>query len=149
MSQITYPSFSVQVNYDLTVEELVKAGKYSWAMLSINSNNFSSPEKDIATIDIFLVNFNRNLSSEDVVKELDRQGLRPATLKELASLGAQYPHLQYEFPIVALGSPWRDPDGALQVPFLYTVSPPFHRRLYLTMWWGTKPTYYRFAAVLK
>lgn len=36
--------------------------------------------------------------------ELDRRGLRPATIEELLAFGAAYPDKQREFSIIALGS---------------------------------------------
>ena len=111
--------FCVRVNYDLSVEKAVKAGKYYWKDDDITDKNFPPKRSGSAEIDIQLVNFNKNMSSEDVLKELDKMGLRPAELPELLVLGTKYPNEQKRYPIIALGSVWRDLDGDCYVPFLF------------------------------
>jgi len=75
--------------------------------------------------------------------------LRPATLPELLAFGAKYPDKQKEFPIMALGSVWIDPDGDRRVHSLGWVEG--ERELHLG-WdkpgyvWGD---YCRFLAVSK
>ena len=113
-----FPSHSVVVDYNLTVERLIRDGRYDWVNSDITSHNFPSSEKGKAAVDVFLVNFDRNISSEDAIREMGVQGLRPASLKELLALGVVYPNLQRENPIVALGSTWRYPGGSLNVPYL-------------------------------
>lgn len=141
------PSYRVSVNYDQTIEQLVMDGKYDWFSKDVTSGHFPSNEKGVAEVLVYLVNFNRDISSEDAVKELDRQGLRPATLKELLALGIAQPDLQRNNPIVALGSTWRDSIGDVRVPFLGGGGS--RRRLYLLWWLGDWPSYWPFAAVQK
>ena len=98
-------------------------------------------------MEVTLFHFGREIKSEAAISEMDKDGYRPATIKELLALGASYPELQKHFPVVALGSVWRNPDGHLQVPCL-----DWHgagRLLDLDLLglnWGDK---HRFAAVLK
>jgi hypothetical protein len=99
-------SFRVTVNYDLSVEEMIRAGKYDRASSEINSQNFPAEKKGVSDLLIHLVRFDGFMESEEVLRELDKQGLRPATLPELLALGAQHPYLQRRFPIVALGLVW-------------------------------------------
>lgn len=47
-----------------------------------------------------------------------KAGFRPALIEDLLALGAEYPELQKQFPIVALGSVWQDPGGRRRVPYL-------------------------------
>jgi undecaprenyl-diphosphatase len=51
-----------------------------------------------------LFHFNRDISSEDAIAEMDKDGFRPATLAELLALGEAQPELQKQFPIIALSS---------------------------------------------
>lgn len=106
------PNHSITVDYSASVEQLVEAGKYGWSNDDITSHNFPSFERGMAQVVVYLVNFNSDISSEDVIRELDRQGLRPATLKELLTLGVAQPDLQCKNPIVALDY------GYVDVPFL-------------------------------
>lgn len=97
-------------------------------------------------VTIYLVNFSRSISSEDAVKELGRQGLRPATLKELLALDTTCLYLQKDL-IVALGSTWRGSTDHVFVPCLYSDGSRRRRRL---VWWGGDwPSAWRFAAVCK
>ncbi len=114
-----FGSYPVTVNYDLTVEQLVKAGKYVWSDGDVTSKNFPSTETGQAEVMIYLVTPRYDISSEDIIQEMDKMdpSLRPATLKELLALGAQYPDLQKQTWIVALGSPWSDL-GMIFVPCL-------------------------------
>lgn len=103
---------TVLVDYDRRVEDGVKDGKYVWANPNITSNHFPSQETGAREVLIKLIHFRRSMDEGDVLRELDEQGLRPATLKELLSLGEKYPGVQHKFPIVALGSVCgRLPDG--------------------------------------
>lgn len=145
---VNFHSYSVIVNYDLTVEQLIKAGgKFNWVNDNITSSHFPSSEKGIAEVLIYLANFTRLIRSGDVIKELDRQGLRPATLKELLALGVARPDLQRIDPIVALGSKWRDSGGRVGVPCLDGDGG--CRRLVLALWRGDWDLHWRFVAVRK
>jgi len=104
-------AFPVVVNYDQSVEVAVKAGKYGWSNSDITTKHFPSQRKGTAEIEIILVHFNRAIESDEAVRELDKQGLRPAELPELLAFGAKYPDVQREFPVIALGSVWQDPAG--------------------------------------
>ena len=111
--------FRLQVNYDLNVKEAIKAGKYDWENDDINDKNFLSKRSGSALIDIRLVHFNKDMSFEDVLKELNKMGLRPVELPELLALGAECPAEQRKYPVVALGSVWRSWDGNRYVAYLY------------------------------
>jgi len=145
--QPAFPSYVVLVDYDQTVERLIRDGRYDWANSDITSHNFPSSERGNAQIDIFLLNFETPISSEDAIREMNALGLRPATLKELLGLGATHPNLQRENPIVALGSRWRYPRGSLNVPYLYRVGS--YRHLSLIWFGGDWSPSWRFAAVRK
>lgn len=138
-----FPSYSVTVNYGQTIEQLVEAGQYDWVNGVINSRNFLSREKGEVQIDIHLLNFDRT-SSEDIISAMDRQGFRPASLEELLALGAAYPDLQRENPIVALGSTYPIDQG---VPCLSRNDG--YRRLSLIWFEGDWGPSWRFAAVRK
>jgi hypothetical protein len=94
-------SYPVGVNYGLPVRAMVKGGKYDWASSDINSRHFPPTGKGKSRVRIRLVHSDRNMESDEVLRELDRQNLRPVTLPELLALGAKYPDLQRQFPIVA------------------------------------------------
>jgi hypothetical protein len=119
---ISTDDIKLAVDYSKTVEQTIADGKYDWKNSDITVKNFPiSPEMIGKKVDIAgrLFHFDRNISSEDAIKEMDDDGCRPATLMELLALGAIHPELQREFPIIALGSVWHDSDDYRHVPSLY------------------------------
>jgi len=104
--QPTITSFPVVVNYDQTVKDMVKAGKYDWSgsLSQVTSDNFPINHRAAGTVEIMLVHFHRHMGWNEAIGELDKMGLRPAELPELLAIGATYPEKQREFPIIALGS---------------------------------------------
>ena len=111
----TYP---LSVDYGRSVEDGVRAGRYDWANSDITSCNFLTKRKGMAEISVEIINFARYISTDGVLRELDRMGYRPAELHELLAFGEKYPDVQREFPIVALGSVWRHRYGDRGVPYL-------------------------------
>jgi hypothetical protein len=122
---MTTKKYKVLVHYDKSVKELVKDGKYDDINSNITGKNFpfdeSCGDKECSTkesLDIYLLNFKRDISSEKILKIIEKRGYRVCNLKELLSLGAQYPDLQRKDYIVALGSQWQGPFGSPYVPYL-------------------------------
>jgi len=139
-------TYTVTVDYGRTVEEMVEVGQYDWSNDNITSRNFPLPsEKGEENVEVEIIYFDRSISSEDAVAEMTKRGLRPATLAELLALGEQYPELQREAPIVALGSVWQDRGGDRGVPCLDGFGR--ERYLALDVWGGDWRGVWRFAAV--
>ncbi|MDP3901700.1 MAG: hypothetical protein Q8Q37_01845 [bacterium] len=141
--------FSVIVDYSSTLCAMIEAGSYNWVSLDINDKNFPSPKitSDLpqATINLELIRFNKRMSSEQVMDELKKQNLRPATLPELLAFGAKFPEKQRKYPLVALGSVWQNLYGRRRVPILYGDDD--ERALDLDDWDGDWDGRYRFLAV--
>lgn len=87
------------------INEAVASGQYGWSNSKINSAYFTADSPH--DCEVFLKHFDTRMSTDNVLKALDVEGLRPATISELLALGAQHPQLQ-QFPIVALGTIWQD-----------------------------------------
>jgi hypothetical protein len=104
-------TFTINVNYDLPLEEMVKAGKYDWVNREITTDKFPSKRKGTAVIDVDLIFFNRDMEWDEVLLALDKMGYRPAELPELLAFGAKYPDIQKNFPIVAFGSVGHNSEG--------------------------------------
>lgn len=140
----SYPLF---VNYDFPVGDAVKLGNYNWVNSDITSKNFPTTRTGKAEVVVKLIHFNRYISTNKALRELDRMGYRPAELHELIAFGAKYPDVQREFPIVALGSVWRGRFGYRYVPSLFGSG---SERDFDLDWvgcgWGG---FYRFVAVRK
>lgn len=104
-------TYQVTVDYGQSLDQMIAAGRYNSRNSDINSKNFPITGTGQVEVELHLVHLNKVASTEEVLAELDRRGLRPAKIEESLSFGAKYPNLQKEFPIVALGSVWRRPCG--------------------------------------
>lgn len=139
--------FPVVVNYDLSVEEAINLGHYQAVHTDITSKNFPSARSGQAALEVVLVRFEHRMRSEDVVQELEKEGLRPADLPEFLAFGAKYPDVQRKFSVAGLGSVWKDRKGYRSVPCLYEASE--GRYLDLHWWDDGWYSYTRFAAIHK
>ena len=92
------------VNYDRTIADSLKAGKYDWTNCNITDANFPSTEVGQKEVKFGLFHLNNAMKSGDVIAQLEQEGFRPVTLKELLVYGEKYPNVQRKFPIIALGS---------------------------------------------
>lgn len=134
--------YKIKLGKEKTIEALVKAGKYTWSSDNISKFPFEKTEAK----EIELVHFNKSISSEDAIKEMDGMGLRPATTTELLLLGAQHPELQRKEVVVALGTvlPFH---VHRYVAYLFGLST--LRRLVVTWFVNDWGEIYAFAAVRK
>jgi hypothetical protein len=103
---VTVSIYPVAVNYDALIEYAIEAGQYGHNDSDVTNQNFTPERKGTADLGIILVKFDKELSSEEALRQLDKRGLRPATFPELLAFGRKYPDVQREFGIVALGSVW-------------------------------------------
>jgi len=98
---------SVEGSYKITVtadENFVKAGNYDWVSPNINPKNFDVKENRLGDVEVSIIHIFRPMSSEDITKWMNEKGFKPGNLLELCALGAKFPDLQRQYPIVALGS---------------------------------------------
>lgn len=92
------------VNYDNSIENLVKDGKYDHINCDITDKNFSSSEKGERVVEFKMFHFMKHMLSDHVIFEMKNAGFRPAIVKELLSYGKKNTEEQRKHPIVALGS---------------------------------------------
>lgn len=99
-------TYKVTVDYCRGFHFMVADGKYDWVYERLNaSRDKDAPADHIKLIgsgkhevEIILLHLDRDATTTEVEVELDKRGLRPATVEELLALGAAYPQLQREFP---------------------------------------------------
>jgi hypothetical protein len=114
--------FNLKFKYR-NLKEMIKAGKFDWENPDINSTNFPDLQEkgllnQVIKLKAKIFDFKKDISGEDVLKELDKEGYRPATLTELLALAEIDPELQRQFAIVSLGSFWRDSYDERSAPCL-------------------------------
>lgn len=107
-------TFPITVDYGRNIQEMVK-GRYSKSW--ITCEHFPSKRNGTVEVVVEIVHFNYSLSTEDLFREFSRIGCRPVEPIELLFLGKKYHHVQWEFPIVALGSVWQSSDGDRRVVY--------------------------------
>ncbi len=147
--QISTASVSclLTVNYDLSIEEAVELGGYGWKNDNITSSDFPTKRKGTAEVALDLIHFPLDISIENVLRELDETGYRPAEPHELLAFGEKYPDIQKKFPIVALASVWQRPGKVRRVPSLdWNGSQRTLNLIWLGSAWSERS---RFAAVRK
>jgi hypothetical protein len=138
--------YPVVIDYGQTIDQMIEAGKYDYRNDNITVDNFPITGEGKVTSQLVLVHFNRDISSEDAVKEMAQMGLEPAKTEHLLAYGAQHWKRDPEL-VVALGSSWVDPDGDRSVPCLDGSYE--DRRLSLRWWDDDWDDYWRFLAVRK
>lgn len=113
--QKVHNTYKITVDYNMSLAEMIKAGNYDWRNNDINDINFPTPPKYLrlgkVNVNIKLVCYGRDMTRNKVLVDLDSHGKRPGILPELLALGARFPFLQLEYPIVQIGSVWPDRGG--------------------------------------
>jgi len=108
MSILIGQIFQILVDYTLSFPELIALGNYDDVSELITYEvNFPTEVGKISQ-SAELIHFGRRISSDDAITEVTqvKPGYRHANIWELLSFGAEYPELQREFAIVALGTTW-------------------------------------------
>lgn len=108
------------------LSKLIKTKKFDWVNSDITDDLFPEP-KEIGN-DFKLYHFDKYIPSEDAVKEMKKDGFRPATAWELLS----WPDWNEKDWVVALGSVC-EVDGGRYVPDLDGSGAGRNLSLY---WWG-------------
>lgn len=108
-----YQSCTLNVNYDLTLDEMIKAGKYNYVHDQITKDNFpiNRPAIELGyliTKEVVLVCMKKKASAYEVIVHMKKYGLRSAQIEELLAFGRERPSVQREFPVVGFGSSWVD-----------------------------------------
>lgn len=99
--------FCLFVDYDRSIKESVKAGRYNEVSDDITDKKFphgskkDSNGKKKVNMTLFSFEDKVNISSDDAIVEMETMGYRAATLRELLAFGEKYPNNQREGTIVA------------------------------------------------
>ena len=112
-------TYRFTVNRDQRFKAVVKAGKYDRVNAAITEAHFPLTGSGTTEQEGILVHFNRYISPNDALTELDRLGLRAPDCQELCAFGAEHPNVQRKFPIVELASVWANRGGDRYVADLW------------------------------
>lgn len=117
-SEPTGDTYMVTIDYDMPLADMIEVGSYDWVNDDITAKPFPPNKRESCKVELYVLHFGRDMTTKEVLAELDKRDLRFAELPELLALGAAHPDLQRKFPLVALGSEWRRRDGDVGVPSL-------------------------------
>lgn len=113
-----YVSGILHVLANLSLSDRIARGKYDWVNDYVTEEHFPTSISADYDAEYRLFHFDRDISSEVAIQEMEKEGFRPGTLAELLALGEAQPELQKQFPVIALGSLWRGSSGSRHVPAL-------------------------------
>lgn len=123
--------FKVKVNYDLSLEKLIKERKFGNSEMAVTfiADNFLAiwDKTGEVDIEIRLVYFDHPITTNEILYEINQIGFRAAEIPELLALGSQFPDIHKQFPaIVALGSIKRRELEDYVVPILLNIDDEQH-----------------------
>lgn len=126
----------LSVDYALKLIDAITAAAFDWKNDDIVEKNFPNQAHETGeqNLQVKLYHFGKDMSSEDVVSAMDKDGFRPATLRELLAYAVKNPDEQRKYPIVGLGSVWSHGDRR-GVPYLDLGG--YERGLGLP-WWSSR-----------
>ena len=117
-SEPTITPIRVSPDYTRTLIQMRNAGGYDGPVNpDLNDTNFPVEVGESGEREFFLVCFHRKVgdhedpNESELLRELDKLGLKPEGPAELCAVGEHHPELQRKFPIVARRQAWRDPRG--------------------------------------
>lgn len=114
-------TYAVALSYTQSLDQLLASGKYDFVNPAMTPTNFPLSKDGPARVDITLVSFDAGDGQPDIASAqlmLRNNGFRPATLRELLTLGNSYPDLQLDTTIIAAGTTWKTTNGHVAVAAL-------------------------------
>ena len=98
----------ISIDYSMSLEAMIAAGKYDWKNGNITANEFPVEGTGIIRFETKVFHFDRNISSGDAVAAIKaddpRNPWEPAKIEHLLAYGAKNPEDQRKYPIIGLGS---------------------------------------------
>lgn len=116
----TQNTFPVSVDYDESVEDVLRRGNFSFAHKNITSENFPTERTGKAQIVVALIHLGRPISYKETV-ELDRMSSRSVELRELLAFIEKYWDDLVGFPVIALGSALIHQSGRHLIPYICRI----------------------------
>jgi hypothetical protein len=110
--------FSIFVDYARSIEELVRLGKYDSSGVGFTTENFPTKRIGKVKMKVQFIPSALSITSKVALEASDKMGYRALEACELLTFGAKYPDIQREFPILALGSTFKDENNMRYVACL-------------------------------
>ncbi|MBI2042381.1 MAG: hypothetical protein HYT21_01330 [Candidatus Nealsonbacteria bacterium] len=110
--------YPIAVDYDRSIEDEVRVGRYDWFSQDITSEHFPTAQSGKTEVQVELIPIERYTSFNEAIGGLNGMGYRPANLHELLAFGRRYRGVQRDFQIFA-DSVWQSWNGTRYVAYLY------------------------------
>jgi hypothetical protein len=110
--ELTITTYTVTVNYDMSIADMIKAGQYDWTNDDAIAEDFPVNKRESGEIELYVVHFGRYMTIKQLLAELNKRGLQLAELPELLALGAKHPELQRKYRLIAFASECRFVSGS-------------------------------------
>ncbi|MFA5420778.1 MAG: hypothetical protein WC280_02005 [Patescibacteria group bacterium] len=149
---INNEEFFLEIDYSVSVRDLLKLGKYDYIDSSIKrikqldisegvkNGNFKS-----GALKMKIFKFKSTMPSSKIILEMKKQGYRPANIVELLTLGYKYQNIQRVFALVAIGINGKRFFTKYYSPYLMTQN--YQRQVGLDLSIYGWDSYVRFLAV--
>ncbi len=106
------------VDYTRPLADLIKASGFDYVSSDITEKHFPINKRQNGDVEMKVFHFNRVMESDEVIREMEGQGYRPAELPEGLAYAKANPDEQRKYPVAIIGSVWRNFSGDRYVPFL-------------------------------
>ncbi len=107
------------VDYTRPLADLIKAPGFDWVNSDITEKHFPITNRPNGDVEMKIFHFNRDMGSDEAIREMEKRGYRPAELPEALAYAKANPDEQRKYPILILGSVWRHWDGRRDFPYLW------------------------------
>lgn len=108
---VTTRKVKVSVDFDATIEQLVKTGHYDYANSNITGANFPTTGQGQLAQELELFQFSIGPESEEVEAYFRANGLEAVGMRHCLAVGRQHQDLQRSIWMVFLGDAWPGPNG--------------------------------------
>jgi hypothetical protein len=109
----------IMIDYGMSLEGLIAAGKYDWKNDDITAKRFAIQSLGTVQFETRLFHFDCAISSDKVVDSITSNALwEPSKIEHLLAFGATYPEEQRQHRIIGLGSVAKV-RGDRRMPYLY------------------------------
>ncbi len=94
-----------------TLSEMISDCRLDYVNEDITEKHFPINKRQNGEVEMKIFHFNRAMESDEVIKEMEERGYRPAELPEGLAYAKVNPDEQRKYPIAILGSVWQGWDG--------------------------------------
>ncbi len=107
------------VDYTRPLAKMLKDGRFDdYVSPDITEKHFPITQRPNGEVEMKVFHFNRVMEFDEVIREMDKEGYRPAELPEGLAYAKANPNEQRKYLIAILGSVWRGWPGGRGVPGL-------------------------------